>query len=856
MSKQTTESWFHLILLLIYFAIVMDPRRYEAPSSFYVGIRSNKKETTSILFSSDSVDLPGFLLGNDADKFVQNRKGKAGEKKPKKSKQKTEESFPVYGHTSDSCLTCIRHAHKTVPNELRKALLEEHFKYTTFREGQDEAIEAILSNESTIAVLPTGTGKSLCFQLPLLALRIFYEVNAFCLVISPLISIMEDQLASLPAMLKGVILSRSSMNPSAIATAIADGALSVLFISPERLGRDDALLNALQTVQHLLAFVVLDEAHCMSQWGHDFRPSFHSIPMRIDSLRSKSFEAEHSKIQWIALTATATVQVLDELQSVLKASKVIKYTSPRQNLILHAHPLSMQSQQEIHAASMAFSDNSSTTQLFQSLFMKILDFLREKESYPVILYINTQQRAEEFASFILRRQNDFSRDSSENCSLFPDNFVRVSVYHAGLGQKQRSEIQKKFLSGDIEIIVATIAFGMGLNKKNIRKIIHLSLPASPEQYVQEIGRGGRDGMQCHCHLILHPAFYFEARRYIVKSICQIDILNSVCDYLLGNRDGKQTFEFAIDFLHLQQITLLDEPTLVTVIRAIEAMAPEYIFLTNKQNLSSEKMDRVGGKSTGQTYRFASISFKDQNKKRKKFTLPDITVRRNSCSHILHTLDGNNHVYNLIKSKSERSESFQLDIFEASEECGVSYFNFVSELQSLEGDGLISVLLTMPVCVVNQLQTSQQSSRRLIARSAKFFLDERSINSTQKLNCIFGIMNSLASGSSSEDTHSTLESYFSLDMSKLSTRTGNPHLRSLLQVPKELSFDVTMQERAAIQSITHRICEERTHMEILHVLYGIGPNWKENQLFGKFSHLPFDDVSSIAFNELKLLRTDL
>jgi RecQ family ATP-dependent DNA helicase len=296
-----------------------------------------------------------------------------------------------------------------------------------------------------LLVMPTGSGKSLCYQLPALAR------GGTALVISPLIALMEDQAAKLTALGLKVARIHSGMDRGASRQACVDylaGSLQFLFIAPERL-RVPGFAEML--AKRSLALVAIDEAHCISQWGHDFRPDYRMLGDWIPALRKGNGEGEPAPV--LALTATATPTVQADIVTQLGMPSPAKFIHGfrRSNLAIEVAEVSVPMRAGI-----------------------ISGFLKDASRRPAIVYAQSRKQAEALAEELSRT-------------------VRAAAYHAGLDTETRERVQKAFQAGELEVVVATIAFGMGIDKADIRTVIHAGLPATVEGYYQEIGRAGRDG---------------------------------------------------------------------------------------------------------------------------------------------------------------------------------------------------------------------------------------------------------------------------------------------------------------------------------------------------------------------------
>jgi DNA topoisomerase-3 len=325
------------------------------------------------------------------------------------------------------------------PGEPLEDLLHRAFGFPSFRANQEAVCQAVVDGRDVLLVMPTGAGKSLCYQLPGLAL------GGTTLVVSPLIALMEDQAAKLTSLGFRVARIHSGLNRAQSRQACLDylgGKLQFLFIAPERLrvaGFPEML------AKRKPALIAIDEAHCISQWGHDFRPDYRKLSRYLPALRPAPV---------IALTATATPTVQHDIveQLGLGTPALFIHGFRRENLAIEVVEVPPSRRTEL-----------------------VCELLREPERRPAIIYAPTRKHAEALA-----------RDLS---TLFP-----VAEYHAGLDPGRRERVQHGFLEGKLEAVVATIAFGMGIDKPDIRTVVHVALPASLEAYYQEIGRAGRDGL--------------------------------------------------------------------------------------------------------------------------------------------------------------------------------------------------------------------------------------------------------------------------------------------------------------------------------------------------------------------------
>lgn len=326
-----------------------------------------------------------------------------------------------------------------------QTLLQEVFGYDSFRPLQHDIITNVLNKRDTLVVMPTGGGKSLCYQIPALL------CDGVTIVVSPLISLMKDQVEQLHEVGAGAVFLNSSLSYDEyrrnVARIMRDEA-KLLYVAPETLlmQKTLALLDA-KTVTCL----AIDEAHCISEWGHDFRPEYRQLV----EVRSRFPDAVS-----MALTATATPRVQEDIKTSLhfESSNAFIASFNRPNLFL---------------------DMAAKT----DPMLQTVEFVEQFPQQSGIIYCATRRQVDELAAIL----------AGEGFSAKP--------YHAGLSDQERHRNQDAFIRDDVQIIVATIAFGMGIDKPNIRFIVHYDLPKNIESYYQQIGRAGRDGLRAHCLLL-------------------------------------------------------------------------------------------------------------------------------------------------------------------------------------------------------------------------------------------------------------------------------------------------------------------------------------------------------------------
>ena len=339
-------------------------------------------------------------------------------------------------------------------------VLHKYYGYTSFRKGQENIITSIINKEDVLAIMPTGGGKSICYQVPALCL------DGITIVISPLISLMKDQVDALKTMGVKARLINSSLSNSEYNEAleeIENDECKIIYIAPERLDSME-FVNIIRGKN--ISQVAIDEAHCVSQWGHDFRVSYKKIPYFINRLDKRPIVT--------AFTATASNEVREDIVNILDLHKPAIYITgfDRDNLSINIVKSS--------------SKNKYT-----------LDYVENHKNESGIIYASTRKEVESIYEGLLKRN------------------YSVAKYHAGLSNEARKEYQENFINDDIKIMVATNAFGMGIDKPNIRWVLHYNMPQSIENYYQEIGRAGRDGEDSECVLLFSPGD-IHTQKYLVE----------------------------------------------------------------------------------------------------------------------------------------------------------------------------------------------------------------------------------------------------------------------------------------------------------------------------------------------------
>lgn len=327
-------------------------------------------------------------------------------------------------------------------NQAVLELLKRHFGYDGFRPLQEEVIATLLAGKDALVLMPTGGGKSLCYQLPAL------KLEGLTLVVSPLIALMKDQVDSLQASGIPAGFANSTLTPAELRRVereAQEGRIKLLYVAPERLATP-GFRRFLRSLK--LSLVAIDEAHCISEWGHEFRPDYRTL---------NSIREQFPSTPMVALTATATQRVRQDVrvQLALRDPKVFVASFNRPNLTYTVLPKTHQ-------------------------YSRLTEYIARHRGRPVIIYRISRQDTEDLA-------HRLTRDG-----------MPAEAYHAGLDD--RDAIQERFINDEVPIIVATVAFGMGINKPDVRMVVHYDLPGSVEQYYQETGRAGRDGLPADCVL--------------------------------------------------------------------------------------------------------------------------------------------------------------------------------------------------------------------------------------------------------------------------------------------------------------------------------------------------------------------
>jgi ATP-dependent DNA helicase RecQ len=452
------------------------------------------------------------------------------------------------------------------------AELLKHFGHAHFRQGQRQVVETLLARRSALAVFPTGGGKSLCYQLPAILM------DGVTLVVSPLIALMKDQVDVLQK--RGIAAARldSTLTPAETASiyeGLASGKLKLLYVAPERFVSETFVAKIKRANISMLA---IDEAHCISEWGHNFRPEY----LRLAAL-AKKFRIPRV----LALTATATPAVSKEIREAFRIAKGdhVQTSFHRPNLALHITPVSADRRLDL-----------------------LIERLKTKKAFPAIVYVTLQHTAESVAGSLQRAG------------------IRARAYHAGLGNDVRATAQDDFMQGRCDVIVATIAFGMGIDKADIRSVFHFNLPKTLENYQQEIGRAGRDGKDSHCEMLACADDLTVLQNFILGDTPEEQALRHLVDHLL--RQGDEFDISRYDISRTTDIRPLVLETVITYLEKDKVLEPAGLFYATLQIAFRHPEDRVIAGHTPERQKFLKSLFASGKRGTRLLTIePDAAAEK-------------------------------------------------------------------------------------------------------------------------------------------------------------------------------------------------------------------------------------
>ena len=429
--------------------------------------------------------------------------------------------------------------------------LQQYFGFTTFKKGQKEVIQRILNHESAAAIFPTGAGKSLCYQLPAMLLP------GMTLVVSPLLSLMKDQMDfltghNIPAARLDSTLPQQDYNR--VLEQGKCGELKILMIAVERL-KNERFRHQLHQMK--VSLMVIDEAHCISEWGHNFRPEYLKLP---------DYQKDFHIPQVLLLTATATEQVREDMCRKLNIDqKNITVTGfYRPNLFLQVTP---------------------TQEIFKN--KKLLERLRADTNASTIVYVTLQKTAATVAQSLI------------------DSHIRAACYHAGMSSEEREHIQNLFMEGKLDCVVATIAFGMGLDKSDLRRVIHYDLPKSIENYSQEIGRSGRDGLASFCEVLANRDNITILENFIYGDTPVRGSIYKVLEKILSN--DSQTWPVKLNALSDEvNIRPLPLKTLLVYLDMEGIIKPKYTYFEDYSFTYCETAEQIIDRFQGEQQQFVRV----------------------------------------------------------------------------------------------------------------------------------------------------------------------------------------------------------------------------------------------------------
>ena len=536
-----------------------------------------------------------------------------------------------------------------IPMRNIKAALDKYFGFEQLRPGQEEVISTILKWKYVIVVMPTSAGKSLCYQLPALI------SESFSIVISPLIALMKDQVDNLNIKSEISAFINSTMSFGEVEDVIQKisfGKIKLLYLAPERL-ENKKFADRLAELKP--NFLFIDEAHCISEWGHNFRPSYSKISEFIEYCSIKKVAA---------FTATATPKVVEDIgiQLKLKEPKIFVKGFQRDNLKLNVH-------------------------LDVNKKFKILELL-SGNSGSAIIYTSSRKKAEEVAEFLTLKG------------------ISCEYYHAGLRAIERKKVQEDFINDEIRVISATNAFGMGIDKKDIRLIIHYNLPGSIENYYQEIGRAGRDNLDSDAHLLYeendtHIQNYFISNSHPTKELIQ-NIYNAINDFNQIAMGDSPDSELVVDQEYISKYTrtAISRGVLHASLKFLENAG--YI----KRISDFEKKDSI------------QINF-DKKKLEEFVKRTTKTELKNSILILLREFG--NEIFNVQK---------QISIVELSKLISTTEDNLFDSFTTLDNLGIVSFIPSIQKETI-QLTTPRTEKERLKLNYKK--INESYLNSKQKLD---------------------------------------------------------------------------------------------------------------------------
>ena len=454
-----------------------------------------------------------------------------------------------------------------------EALLQSTFGFNAFKRGQKQTIAKILNGKSAAAIFPTGSGKSLCYQLPA------NQLSGLTLVVSPLLSLMKDQLdfllqQNIKAARLDSSLDRDEYN--LVLNQAQNNQIKILMISVERF-KNERFRSQLQRMN--ISLMVIDEAHCISEWGHNFRPDYLKLP---------HYQKEFNIPQVLLLTATATKQVIVDMQEKFSIAEddVVVTGFYRKNLFLQMSPCDFKHRKE-----------------------QLLKRVQEDVNAPTIIYVTLQKTAQWVADYL------------------QENGINSHHFHAGMKTEEKEDIQNQFMQGQIPCIVATIAFGMGIDKSDVRRVIHFDLPKSIENYSQEIGRSGRDGEQALCEILANNDSLNIQENFVYGDTPEKSAIAKLIEQIQNTQESFWEIKM-LSLSNETNIRVLPLKTLLVYLEMQGIIKPKYTYFEEYSFKNIDNIPAIINKFQGERKDFIAALF-NNCKVKQKFTYVDMQAILNN-----------------------------------------------------------------------------------------------------------------------------------------------------------------------------------------------------------------------------------
>ncbi|KAH9130448.1 hypothetical protein LEN26_008510 [Aphanomyces euteiches] len=640
------------------------------------------------------------------------------------------------------------------------------FGHADFKPGQQWAIERLLSDPNTqstsLLVLPTGSGKSLCYQLPSLYLP------GITLVISPLISLMADQLEKLPPVLRGRAASFSSTNIKAdqatMIKSLLSGSVKLLYVSPERVVTA-GFARLLDRIH--VSLLCIDEAHCVSEWSHNFRPAF---------LRLGRVARRATKV--LALTATASVPVTRDVSRLLEVPSegIHRCSASRPNLSLHVQQIDHEEDRY-----MALRKLLSTPPLSKG---------------SVIVYVHTQYAASQVAGL-----------------LASEGAIKASAYHASLDADIKEKVQKGFASGKIRVVVATIAFGMGIDKANVRGVVHYHMASSMEHYVQHIGRAGRDGKPATCVLLLVASDFIRFHSLAHSDGVSMVQVHSLMNILFASKNQKKSTTHPIAWLEEQ----LD----------MKSSVIETILTTLELRGYLELLPSLYATCTITVQQHQFSKWKADDMFAKVIAVAEVAVLQDgylsTTTYVLNMVEFNDTAF---PDRSNDDAAFL-------------------QLRRLQQLGVIQYKLSDYAfhCRVTAPEDLSQLAHEIYNHHHE--QEERNV---KRIETLYHVLDSAGSGDATAMLNQAIDDYFESESSIQYARGCIPWLERPLAPAEILDIQSATTNLLQDERITTCVISAQSITRILHGLPSPcfqAKEWQSHRFWSKFSPLPFDKVKAIV-----------